>query len=406
MDTFAVGTGVSTLKEYRLAAKEAVTLALAGLKNQKPSLAFVVTTVEHSHPYALEAIAALLGNTVLVGASSAAIMTERGVFAHGIAIMLLSFPDGCGFSSASISSIYQRGSLAAGEALGEKLSVHFGNLRRDLCVLFSDGLISEGTNLLQGLQNKLGLSFPIVGGSAADDLRFAKTFTYHNKEALSDAASAVLLGGKIYFGIGTKHGLKPLGKPRIVTSSTGSSVFEIDHAPARALYEEYFAADLAALRKEIRRISVRYPIGINLAGEQEYLLRNIHSILDNGTLVFRAEVPQESTIRLMIGTKEKALAAAKEAAIEALHALGGGRAQFVLVFSSISRYMLLGKSAEQEIAIIKEIFGAHTPILGLYTFGEHAPLNGLDYRGKTYCHNQTISILAASTSAPLHLTAP
>ena len=63
-------------------------------------------------------------------------------------------------------------------------------------------------------------------------------------------------------------------------------VYEIDGAPASKTYEDYLARDLNSLRKELKRISLFYPIGIHLKGEEEYLLRNIHSIENDGSLVF------------------------------------------------------------------------------------------------------------------------
>jgi hypothetical protein len=47
------------------------------------------------------------------------------------------------------------------------------------------------------------------------------------------------------------------------------------------------------------------------------------------------------------------------------------------------------------LEIIKSHFPA-TPIIGLCTYGEQAPLKTTDFAGKTYCHNQTIAILAMS----------
>ncbi|MDP2941471.1 MAG: FIST C-terminal domain-containing protein, partial [Candidatus Omnitrophota bacterium] len=101
-----------------------------------------------------------------------------------------------------------------------------------------------------------------------------------------------------------------------------------------------------------------------------------------------------SSIRLMIGTKESCLAATREAALTAKNKLGARKAKFVLVFDSISRYMLLGREAQKEVEIIRGVFEDATPIIGLYTYGEQAPLASLDYMGRAYFHNQTVAVLA------------
>jgi len=220
---------------------------------------------------------------------------------------------------------------------------------------------------------------------------------------LTDACIGVLLGGgKINFGMGIKHGWKPLGKPRKVTLSKGNIVFEIDEQPAVKLYEEYLALGLSELKKQLKHISILYPLGIYLPGEDEYLLRNIVSVENNGALRFQGDVPEDSLVRLMIGTKESCLSATRQATAETKMGLYGPIFNvakkeikyFVLVFDSISRYMLLRREATKEVEIIKEAFGKDTPIIGLYTYGEQAPLKAINYRGRAYFHNQTITILA------------
>ena len=101
----------------------------------------------------------------------------------------------------------------------------------------------------------------------------------------------------------------------------------------------------------------------------------------------------DSEIRLMIGTKESCLEATRQALSEAKKQLTGHTIKLVLLFDSISRYMLLGRDASLELELSREVFGKDTPILGIYTYGEQAPLTAINYRGKSYFHNQTINVL-------------
>jgi hypothetical protein len=110
-------------------------------------------------------------------------------------------------------------------------------------------------------------------------------------------------------------------------------------------------------------------------------------------LVFQSNVPEGSLIRLMIGTKGSCLAAAEEAVDEVKKGLAGRTCNFAFVFDSVSRYMLLGRQANKELEIIKEKLGKDTPIIGIYTYGEQAPLKTLHYQSGAYCHNQSVVIL-------------
>lgn len=76
---------------------------------------------------------------------------------------------------------------------------------------------------------------------------------FFNKELFGDGACGILFGGKLNFGLGIKHGWKPLGKQRCVTKSVGNVVYEIDNAPAVKVYEEYFGAETIKLKKRIKK---------------------------------------------------------------------------------------------------------------------------------------------------------
>jgi len=392
-----IGIGLSTKKDPLQAAKEALQQAKINMRKEKINLAIVFASVDFSCAALLKAINIYLEGAPIIGCSSAAIISNQGIFKHGLVIMLLGFLKDVYFNTACVKDIKTKTPLSAGQELGEKLLYGLRDIPRDLSIIFSDGLIDEGSNLIYGLQERLGRSFPLVGASASDNLAFKRTYLYYNQEVFSDAACGILWGGKLNFGLGVKHGWKPLGKPHRVTRASGNIVYEIDGAAAAKVYEGYLSCDLIRLRKELKRVSILYPIGIYLPGEEEYLLRNILSIEDDGALVFQGNVPQESLIRLMIGTKESCLSATRQAQEEAKKGLFGRKSSFVFIFDSISRYILLGRGAGKELEIIKEGLGKDTPIIGLYTYGEQAPLKAINYQGRAYFHNQTITILAIGT---------
>jgi len=387
------GIGLSTAKDHIQAAKEAFSQARMNIYKDKYDLAIVFSSIEFAHPGTLKTIANLLGDIPIIGCSSLAIISQDGVFKHGLIIMLLSLSEDVSLNVAHVKDITAETIADAGKLLGEKMLGGFKDVRRNLSVIFCDGLIQDSSGLLAGLQEKLGISFPLIGASASDNLSFQRTYLYFNQEIFDNGACGILFSGKLNFGLGTKHGWKPLGKPRQVTKSTGNIVEEIDSAPAVKIYEEYFAKDLAQLKNDLRQISILYPIGIYLPGEEEYLLRNLSSIEEDGSLVLQGSVPQGCQIRLMIGTKESCLNATHQAVEEVKKGLLGHPADLVLIFDSVSRYILLGRQAAQELQVIREGLGKNTPIIGIYTYGEQAPLRATSYLGKTYFHNQTVTIL-------------
>jgi hypothetical protein len=389
-----ISLGFSENKDHIQATNEAVGQAIIGLGKTRPDLAIIFTTIEFAHPLVLKIVNNLLGTIPVLGCSSLGIITNRGIFKHGLAIMLVSLNEQIFLNLGLVKDVNKKTPFAAGRELGEKLLYGCKDVRRNLSLIFSDGLISDGTSLINGLQENLGKSFPLIGASASDNYAYVKTFQYFNRELLTDSCCGMLFGGKVNFGFGIKHGWKALGKIRYVTKSQGNIIQEINGEPAVKLYEDYFAKDALELAKELRRISIFYPIGVYLRGEKEYLLRNIISIKDDGSLVTQGDIPENSPIRLMIGTKDSCLEAALASCEEAKRSLGAKKTKLVMVFDSASRFSLLGRHCTRELEIIQAVFGEETPVIGIYTYGEQAPLKSINYLGRAYFHNQSMTVLA------------
>ena len=389
-----IGIGFSDYKDPIQAINDAITQAIVGLGSLNASLAFIFTTTEFANPIVLSTANNLLGDIPVLGCSSLGLITNQGIFKHGLAVLLINLSSQIFFNTALIKNINRNDPTANGKELGEKLLYGCKNVHRSLSIIFLDGLIAEATSIINGVQERLGKSFPLIGASASDNLTFKKTYQYFNKELCSESCCGILFGGKFNFGVGIKHGWNPLGKMRCVTKSSGNIIKEIDNKPAVKLYEDYLAKNTLELFKELQRISIFYPIGVYLEGENEYLLRNITSIKDDGSLVTQGDIPENSKIRLMISTKDSCLAATRTSCEEAKRNLRLQKIKFVMVFDSASRFSLLNKQRAKELAIIKEIFDENTPLIGIYTYGEQAPLNSINYLGHSYFHNQSISVLA------------
>ena len=142
----------------------------------------------------------------------------------------------------------------------------------------------------------------------------------------------------------------------------------------------------------IAKMGSSYPLGMELEGKKEYLMRVPLKIGDDGSLILNAEIPEGKDINLMIGDKKSALEATERSCSQALRGIRKSSIRFALVFSDIGRFLLLRKDSTQEIDIIKETIGKNIPFFGCYTCGLYAPITSQGYSGQSYFHNQSISI--------------
>ena len=216
---------------------------------------------------------------------------------------------------------------------------------------------------------------------------------------MTNAAVGYLLGGHMTLVLGTKHGWRALGKPRTITSAEQNIIKTIDGKPAFKIYQEYFGEKATFLKeRNLGQLSILYPLGMYLEEENEYLLRSVVNILDDGSLVCQDAVPEKTEVHVMIGNREWCKQAAQEAAEEVKRNLFGQTPDLVIIFESLARHKLLGRSAFEEIAAIKKVLGESTPMIGMYSHGELAPFQSLANIRKTYLQNESIIILAISST--------
>ncbi|HRZ14039.1 MAG TPA: FIST N-terminal domain-containing protein [Candidatus Omnitrophota bacterium] len=397
-----IGVGVSLEKNEIAASEEAVRQAKSRkASKEKIDLVLTFSTADFSSVALIKHLNTFLGDVPIFGSNSSALITEKGIFNHGLVVMLIGFPEGVYFNTAYTKTNEFATSTAAGEDLGEKLLYGFQNVSRTLSFLLFDRMEESGAQFMTGLQSKLGRSFPCIGASISNPALAGRDSLFFNTTILNNACIGILWGGKFNFGLGLKHGWKPLGKPHTITQAYDNIIVSIDDQPAIGIYEEYLNYDISRLKKEFKKLSILYPFGMRVPGQQEYLLRNVTSIGDDGSLVCRGNVQTGSSVRLMISTKETCLEATREALNEAKTHLASQSYRFhkndsskmAIIFNSFPRAVSLRREIKKELELIRETLDPETPIIGVYTHGELAPLLSTSYHGQAYFQNQTISIL-------------
>jgi len=181
-----VGVGISEKKDPYLAASEAAKLALYHIHHKEISLGFLFSTIHFSDQRLLDGVSYGLGPIKLLGCSGASLLTPAGSRKYGVGIVLISsgklkFGMGAGLD------ITTQGPRAAGTAFGQQALKNLGTSERHFAFIISDGTIENGSDLLHGIKDALGLSFPIYGASSADNFRFHRTFQYFNQTLLTNS---------------------------------------------------------------------------------------------------------------------------------------------------------------------------------------------------------------------------
>lgn len=396
-----IGIGYASLEENPKAAEEAAIMALKNAQlpdGQTVDLVLLFCSSLYPQSGIVQSVYSTLYPKVLVGCSSAGEIIASGSLKRSVVVLLFSsdrIEVAAGFGESAHENPRQAGQRASFMATqGIKKERH-------AFLMFPDGLAGNGSDILRGCQEALGTSFPIAGGSAADDYSFKKTFQFFQDKVLTNSVVGVLFGGEVVVGVGIRHGWSPIGKPRKVTKAYLNRVDELDGNPAANLYAEYFGSAAEELKQEsLAWLTLAYPLGMSVPGEEEYLLRNVlHVDPATGALIYSADIPEQSHVRLMMSSRETILSAARRAATQALNGLNGKKPLFALVFNSVARKKLLRLQAKEEVLTIYQALGNNIPLIGFYSYGEQAPLGAAMHRGQSHFHNESVVVVTVAENS-------
>ncbi|MFT4741969.1 MAG: hypothetical protein ACI9L9_002766 [Marivirga sp.] len=255
--------------------------------------------------------------------------------------------------------------------------------------VLSEGSFVNGSALTKGMQESLPKVL-ITGGLCGDDSRFEKTIVSYN-EAPKEGEIVVIgfYGDTLEVSFSIYGGWTPFGPERLVTKAEGNVLYEIDGRPALDLYKTY----LGDKANELPGSALIYPLNVKNQENKQSFVRTILNIdEEKNAMILAGDVPNNSTVQLMMTNMDSIAAASETAAIRAME----GRSQppqLALLISCIGRKLVLDQRIEEEIEEVRSVIGDDVVIGGMYSYGEIAP-----FYGERSCklHNQTMTITLIS----------
>ena len=159
---------------------------------------------------------------------------------------------------------------------------------------------------------------------------------------------------------------------------------------ALKLYKEY----LGEAASELPGAALYYPLGIQKIGDEtgeSFVVRTILSIDEEAqTMTFAGDIPEGYTAKLMKRNTKRLINGAQKAAQNALNTLDSDESpDLAILVSCVGRKIVLGQNIDDEVEVVRDLFGDETAITGFYSYGEIAPKPDF-----TNCvlHNQTMTI--------------
>lgn len=391
--SLVAGTGMSQHPSADVAAQQAVSSAMKDLRGQQPDLALVFSSVEYGQDQLLAEIKRQLPpQTQIIGCSAAGEIVGPVFYKKSVALLLLAMKDIKIATTVSIADTEH--GQTAGQQFGKKLQQLLETDPVIACFL-TDGLVGDGSELVEGLHHALPGFSTAVGGAAGDDLFFRKTYQYFNQEIHSSRVVGFGLSGRVKAGIALAQGWQNLGITKKITKVQGSKIISIDGQPAINFYETYFGKDnVDKMRREsLARLAITYPLGIRSHESDVWLVRNPLSVDEHGGLQCGAAVPAGADVDLLLGGRDQLIASAKAAAMDALEQLGGAAPKVALLFDSVVRSRLLGMHVDDELEAVQSVIGEDVTIFGFGSYAEFGPVAAAKGVATISYQNESMAIL-------------
>ncbi len=276
-------------------------------------------------------------------------------------------------------------SQEAADALARK----FDRVGMRLFFVLSDGQLVNGSNLVEGLSQRL-VDIPIVGGLAGDGENFQGTVVGLNNDVRSgNIVGVAFYGEKLRIGVGSRGGWDKFGPPRTITKSTENVLYEIDHENALDLYSKY----LGEYAGQLPGSALLFPLAIQEESDGEIVRTILNIDTETKSMIFAGNVPNNAKVRLMRSNLDNLVTAASDAAELCIDDSNDIEAELAIMISCVGRKMIFGSRIDEELEAARDVFGTNTVITGFYSYGEIAPFSTFQ---KCELHNQTMTITTLS----------
>jgi len=392
------GVGFADTPDSFAAGKRAAAEALMQTGNDRSSLLLAYCTGKHDYRACFEGIRSEGGGIPVVGGPAVGIITDTHLDYGGYQVGVAALPDDLTFATAAadLGTDEKSAGLELGRQLAEKR-----NADEKLALLFYDSVksppppspvLNVSSYLLDGFERSLGENPPlIIGAGLIGNYTFERGAMFCGEQVADQRAVATLLSGQCSVHTGVMHGCKPMSDYHTITRIEGPVVYEIDGQPALTVIDDLLGSRDWQNQLPLLLVTLGVNHGEKYApyDEASYVSRLIIGIIPEAKAIvlFEADFENGTEFQFMRRNAQLMADSAEKGCQEAMARIRerGEEPFFALYIDCAGRTASFSGSEEEEAAIIQEIVGRETPLLGLYSGVEIAPLmgrsRGLDWTG-------------------------
>ncbi len=392
--TLKSGVGMSNNRNPKDAARQAAEQALARAGTQEPDFVLLFASVGYSQQVVLDEVRAVTGAPVC-GCSAEGVIAGTDAQESNFCVAVMALKSDELRVRHGIATELKADPQSAGRSIGQAIAKDMPDNPIAL-LIFPDGMTMNFDKMAAGIESSLpdGISIPMLGGTASDNLKFERTYQYCDDRVVSDGISWALLHGPTRVTYGVNHGCIPVGVEHTVTRSDGNVIYEIDGRPAVEVLRDYMSqVELDDWMKVVMTLSLGLKAPRQFGADyDQFVIRTLVGGLDaeSGSVTVADAVDEGSSVWVTRRDYDKMAEGVERTCNDILTDLDGTPPQLVFHFDCVGR----GKSFLREqqkrdlLGNLRERLG-DAPWVGFYCYGEISPVCG-----KNAFHNLTM-VLAA-----------
>ncbi len=386
------GIGVSVLANSYKAGAEAASKAVEQL-GKKPDALIIFAAPKFEQQKMADGIKSVTKNIPMIGGTTAGEISTYGLSVNSVVVMALNSTDIKFY--VGIGKNIAKSEINAGKQLAKSVLKKASKKNANTLLMLPDGLAGDGLAVIKGAQEVLGEDFEIVGGSLGDESDFKHTYQYYNGKVYENTVVGMLIcgGNKVKTATGVRSGWESIGNRFKCTEAKGNVVYKFGNKIALDFYRELLGKDRG---KKLPAIGLEYPMGLideraKIEGYDYFQIRCPVGINEeDGSVNFAASIPEGKEVTLTYSSRSTIINGSKLSAMQAKKTLNG-KPRLIMMFSCVARKMVLGRRTNEEVNLVKSVFGNNIPIIGFYTYGEIGPIDKrVPMLRNTRWHNETV----------------
>lgn len=370
----------SQITESFVAGETAARTVIERLDSNKPDFLFLFTSVGHDIPEVIRGILSHCPDVPLCGCSGSGIITNEGCDELTQSLALMAIRSKRLNFHPFIFPCLEKEPEQVGAAIANFLKPALtSQSEKQLLFLFADGLTVNVNAMSRGLETGLDNHLDIVGGTAGNDFQGQNTYQFCNDVVQRDSAAGVLITGDFKYQIGITHGSRPLGLFRTITRADKNVILEIDNMPAIDLLTEFIGDERV---KDFGHILNLFELGEQFEGrgyDEDILNRAIIGVdRERGGIRLAVEIDEGTKVRITRRDMNLVLERTAQMTRELLGKMEKPDEATYFYFNCSGRGSYLFGEPEPDVDVLRKELYLHQPMIGFFTFGEYAPVQGIN----------------------------